>query len=159
MLLAPQIQSEVLMSRSSGLVIAVVLTAMFCTAAASFAQLGAAPRTPRDNVRGSLVGRTMSFEATAYCDDGTTKSGVDTRRGIVAADPDFLPVGSVVHVASLGPRYDGIYTVMDTGAKVQGRQIDLFMRSCNEAIVFGRQPLTLTVLRLGWNPARSVAAR
>jgi 3D (Asp-Asp-Asp) domain-containing protein len=71
---------------------------------------------------------------------------------VAAADPELLPVGSVVEVDSTEPRYDGIYTVMDTGPNVQGRQIDIYMWSCNEALQFGRQPVHLVVLRLGWNP-------
>jgi 3D (Asp-Asp-Asp) domain-containing protein len=71
---------------------------------------------------------------------------------VAAADPELLPVGSVVEVDSTEPRYDGIYTVMDTGPSVQGRQIDIYMWNCNEALQFGRQPVHLVVLRLGWNP-------
>jgi hypothetical protein len=41
---------------------------------------------------------------------------------------------------------------MDTGPAVQGRQVDVYMWSCNEALQFGRRPIHLTVLRLGWNP-------
>jgi len=42
--------------------------------------------------------------------------------------------------------------VMDTGPSVQGREVDVYMWSCNEALAFGRKPIQLTVLRLGWNP-------
>ena len=59
--------------------------------------------------------------------------------GIAAADPDLLPVGSVIQVDSLGDRYNGIYTIMDTGPAVQGRQVDIYMWSCNEALAFGRR--------------------
>ena len=38
------------------------------------------------------------------------------------------------------------------GPSVQGRHVDVYMWSCNEALQFGRQPIHLTVLRLGWNP-------
>jgi len=30
--------------------------------------------------------------------------------------------------------------------------VDVYMWSCNEALQFGRRPIHLTVLRLGWNP-------
>ena len=35
---------------------------------------------------------------------------------------------------------------------VQGREIDLYIWNCNEALRFGRQPVRLDILRLGWNP-------
>jgi len=101
-------------------------------------------------------GARLRFTATAYCRGTTTASGVNVRNGIAAADPDLLPVGSVVQVDRLGDRYNGIYTVMDTGPEVQGRHIDIYMWSCDEArYEFGKRTAGLTVLRLGWNPRAS----
>lgn len=100
-------------------------------------------------------GSRLRFTATAYCKGTTTASGVNVRTGIAAADPELLPVGSVVQVDRLGERYNGIYTIMDTGPKVQGRHIDIYMWSCHEALELGRRPFQLTVLRLGWNPKAS----
>jgi 3D (Asp-Asp-Asp) domain-containing protein len=100
-------------------------------------------------------GARLRFTATAYCKGQTTASGVQVRSGIAAADPDLLPVGSVVQIDALGERYNGIYTVMDTGPRVQGRHVDLYMWSCYEALDFGRKPIQLTVLRLGWSPKAS----
>jgi 3D (Asp-Asp-Asp) domain-containing protein len=97
-------------------------------------------------------GARLAFSATAYCKGITTASGAPAQSGIAAADPELLPVGSVVELDSLPPRYNGIYTVLDTGPSVQGRLLDLYMWSCHEALAFGRQSLKLTVLRLGWNP-------
>jgi 3D (Asp-Asp-Asp) domain-containing protein len=100
-------------------------------------------------------GRRLRFSATAYCKGTTTASGVNVRTGIAAADPDLLPVGSVIHVERVPEKYTGIYTVMDTGPAVQGRQIDIYMWSCYEALDFGRRTIQVTVLRLGWNPTAS----
>lgn len=101
------------------------------------------------------LGARLRFSATAYCKGTTTASGVNVRSGIAASDPDLLPVGSVVQIARLGEKYDGVYTVMDTGPKVQGRHLDLYMWSCYEALEFGRRPAEVTVLRLGWSPRTS----
>jgi 3D (Asp-Asp-Asp) domain-containing protein len=103
-------------------------------------------------------GARLRFTATAYCKGTTTTSGATVRTGIAAADPTLLPVGSVVQVESLSPRYNGIYTIMDTGPAVQGREIDIYMWNCNEALAFGRRSLTINVLRLGWNPRASSAS-
>ena len=97
-------------------------------------------------------GARLPFSATAYCKGTTTASGVGVRTGIAAADPRLLPVGSVVNVATGDNRYNGVYTVMDTGPKVQGRLLDLYMWSCHEALGFGRKDVQVTVLRLGWDP-------
>ena len=100
-------------------------------------------------------GAKLRFQATAYCKGTTTASGVGVRTGIAAADPQLLPVGSVVNVAVGDDRYNGVYTVMDTGPKVQGRILDLYIWSCHEALRFGRREVQVTILRLGWNPTAS----
>ena len=100
-------------------------------------------------------GARLRFSATAYCKGDTTASGVEVRTGVAAADPSILPGGSVVTVTTDNPRYNGVYTVMDTGPEVKGRELDLYLWSCKEALAFGRKQVQLTVLRLGWNPSNS----
>jgi 3D (Asp-Asp-Asp) domain-containing protein len=102
-----------------------------------------------------MPGARLPFNATAYCKGTTTASGVGVRSGIAAADPQLLPVGSVLNLAVGDDKYNGIYTVMDTGPKVQGRVLDLYMWSCHEALRFGRKNVQVTVLRLGWDPRAS----
>ena len=93
--------------------------------------------------------RTLEVEVTAYCDQGQTASGVQTRRGIVAADPDVLPFGSRIRVEGLAAPHNGIYDVEDTGSAVKGRIIDIFMADCGAAKWFGRQIARVQVLRVG----------
>lgn len=102
-----------------------------------------------------MAGSKLQFAATAYCKGTTTASGVNVRTGIAAADPALLPVGSVISVSTRDPKYNGVYTIMDTGPAVQGRVLDLYMWSCHEALAFGRKDADVTVLRLGWNPRDS----
>ena len=102
-----------------------------------------------------VPGSTLQFAATAYCKGTTTASGVGVRTGIAAGDPGILPVGSVVNVTTDDVKYNGIYTIMDTGPSVQGRVLDVYMWSCHEALAFGRKQVQVNVLRLGWNPNAS----
>ena len=111
--------------------------------------------TLRESTALPSPGSRLAFAATAYCKGITTTSGVAAQTGVAAADPELLPVGSVVDLDGLPQKYNGIYTVLDTGPAVQGRQVDVYMWSCNEALAFGRRPIRLTVLRLGWNPRSS----
>jgi 3D (Asp-Asp-Asp) domain-containing protein len=104
-------------------------------------------------------GSKLHFTATAYCKGETTASGVPVRTGIAAADPTLLPVGTVVRLDMPDSRYDGIWTIKDTGPAVQGRIVDLYLWSCHDALRFGRRPIELTVLRLGWNPQNSEPGR
>ena len=113
--------------------------------------------TTEATMRASM-GTSLDFSATAYCKGETTASGVNVRTGVAAADPTLLPVGSVVRIDTPDSKYDGIWTIMDTGPAVQGRSVDLYMWNCNEAIKFGRRPVRVNVMRLGWNPANSEPA-
>ena len=78
-----------------------------------------------------------SFSATAYCLSGKTAMGHKVRRGIIAADPRVLKLGSTVTIAGGG--YSGQYLVSDTGSRVKGKKIDIWMPNCSEARKFGRR--------------------
>ena len=95
-------------------------------------------------------GSRQTFQATAYCRGTTTASGVAVRAGIAASDPKILPTGSVIQVDGVRAPYAGIYTVLDTGPEIQGREVDLYMWNCDEAVRFGRKNISVTVLRKGW---------
>jgi 3D (Asp-Asp-Asp) domain-containing protein len=107
------------------------------------------------NPSAPVAGARLDFSATAYCKGTTTASGTEVRTGIAAADDGILPVGSVVNVSTDKQRYNGVYTIMDTGPRIQGRVLDLYMWNCTEALAFGRKAVQVTVLRLGWNPQAS----
>jgi 3D (Asp-Asp-Asp) domain-containing protein len=89
--------------------------------------------------------RSIPMKATAYARQGTTASGAKTRRGVIAADPRVLPLGTKVRVDNAGP-YSGHYVVKDTGRKIRGRKIDLFMPSRREAQKFGRKDVQVKVV-------------
>jgi 3D (Asp-Asp-Asp) domain-containing protein len=100
-------------------------------------------------------------EATAFSRDGVTKAGTEAHWGTAAADPRFLPLGTRIRVSGAGP-YSGTYVVADTGSKVDGRRIDLFIPSAHAAKDFGRKRVRVQVLRWGdWErkQARLRAAR
>ncbi|HEY4084591.1 MAG TPA: 3D domain-containing protein [Bryobacteraceae bacterium] len=108
--------------------------------AAKTTQLG--PKTRRHPL--------MKFVATAESVSGVTAKGTLTHEGIVAADPDLLPLGSLIRVTGAGT-YSGIYSVTDTGPKVQGRHIDIYMDDVHEAKVFGRQTVYVRIILRGNN--------
>jgi 3D (Asp-Asp-Asp) domain-containing protein len=104
------------------------------------------------------LGTPIRFDATAYCKGETTAAGVAVRAGIAAADPALLPLGSVIQVDTEAPGFSGVWTVLDTGPEIKGRELDLYVWSCHEALAFGRQPVRTTILRLGWDPKSSAPA-
>lgn len=88
----------------------------------------------------------LPFVATAYCTNGITASGVPVSRGIVAADPALLPLGTVIRVTGAAP-YDGTYRVLDTGALIRRRRIDVYIPDCAAAREFGRRSVHVLVIR------------
>jgi len=88
-----------------------------------------------------------SYVATAYSLRGRTATGQMVSKGIIAADPRFLPLGSRVRLQA--GTYSGEYVVADTGSMVRGRRIDIWTPTSREAMSFGRRLVKLTVLSLG----------
>lgn len=84
------------------------------------------------------------YVATAYSLRGRTASGRMVSKGLIAADPRLLPLGSRVRLEAGG--YSGEYLVADTGGAIRGRRIDIWTPSSGEAMRFGRRTVKLTVL-------------
>jgi len=99
-----------------------------------------------------------TFEMTAYvavCDTGctgVTATGYDVSSTIyspeglriVAADPEVLPLGSVVEISSGGNTIQAV--VMDTGGDINGNRLDLLVESEAEALEYGRQDVDVRIL-------------
>lgn len=88
-----------------------------------------------------------TYVATAYSLRGRTASGRMVAKGLIAADPRHLPLGSRVRIDA--GAYSGDYLVADTGALVRGKRIDIWTPSTREAMRFGKRKVKLTVLSLG----------
>lgn len=87
------------------------------------------------------------MEATAYLPtdgspEGITAMGIPATYGIVAVDPDVIPLGSRVYIPGYGEAL-----AADTGGAIYGYRIDLCMESYNEAMEFGRRNVTVFVLK------------
>jgi 3D (Asp-Asp-Asp) domain-containing protein len=92
--------------------------------------------------------RIYTMEATAYTADtakanptGYTANGMRAKWGIVAVDPDVIPLGTTVFI----PGY-GVAIAADTGGAIIGHRIDLCMERYGDAIRFGRQPVVVYVV-------------
>ena len=100
---------------------------------------------------------TETYSATAYSLRGRTASGQYVTRGLIAADPRHLPLGTRVRLDA-GP-WSGEYLVADTGGAIKGRKIDIWTPSTREALQFGRRNVKLTVLSIPVKRAKARATR
>ncbi|MDR3348616.1 MAG: peptidoglycan-binding protein [Acidaminococcales bacterium] len=98
------------------------------------------------NTPPSRYKRVLTMEATAYTSDDPgcglyTAGGNRLRRGLVAVDPRFIPLGTRLFVAGYG------YAVADdTGGAIKGSRIDLAYESRPDALKFGRRMVTVYIL-------------
>ncbi|MCM0647996.1 3D domain-containing protein [Clostridium swellfunianum] len=89
---------------------------------------------------------TYSMTATAYAGGTLTAMGLKPIRdpnglSTIAVDPTVIPLGSKVFI----PGY-GYAIASDTGGKIKGNIIDLYMNSVAECITWGRRPVTLNLV-------------
>jgi len=115
----------------------------------------AAPTTAVRTAEEPALVAASPYVATAYSLRGRTASGRMVSRGLIAADPAVLPLGSRVRLDH--PGYSGEYLVADTGGAIRGRRIDIWIPSTSEAMRFGRRTVKLTVLSYGTRRTRRVA--
>lgn len=97
----------------------------------------------------SRGGSTLSFSkayqmrATAYSAPGSrTSSGAYTGWGVVAVDPNVIPIGTRLYVEGYGEA-----VALDTGTAIKGNAIDLHMSTLQECISWGAQYVMVYVLK------------
>lgn len=91
-------------------------------------------------------GDPVPVEITAYCLTRTqTRRGRYVRAGIVATDPRLFPLARYLELY-VGRRYLGRFLVDDTGLKIKGNKIDVWMPTCREARIFGRRKGTAVLV-------------
>jgi len=105
----------------------------------------------------TLSTASQNYAATAYSLRGRTASGKPVSRGLIAADPALLPLGTRVRVEA--GSLSGEYLVADTGGAVRGRHIDIWMPTSREARQFGRRTVKVTVLAFGARRGRPLSTR
>lgn len=77
-----------------------------------------------------------------------TYLGTNVRPGIIAVDPDVIPLGSRVYIQF--PDGNGMYaTAEDTGGAIKGNRIDVAKWSVGEAQDFGMQKAKVFILEKG----------
>ncbi len=92
----------------------------------------------------------MDVEATAYTPDaglgaaatGITRTGRRARFGVIAVDPQVIPLHSLVFVEGYG-----FAVAADTGGAIKGRKIDICVMSNAEARQWGRRKVRIHVFK------------
>lgn len=105
--------------------------------------------------------RTIDLEATAYtafCSSGCigiTATGKDVSntvyhegRRVVAVDPDVIPLYTIMEIQYPDGRKEEVIA-LDTGGAIQGYRLDILVKTKQKAVNFGRQDVTVKVIKWG----------
>ena len=92
------------------------------------------------------VKEVISMEATAYLPtdgggDGITATGIRARHGVVAVDPNVIPLGTRVYIPGYGEAI-----AADTGGDIVGNRIDVVLEDYGFAMQFGRRTVDVYIL-------------
>lgn len=91
--------------------------------------------------------KVIAMTATAYSAGGTTATGVPAQWGVVAVDPDVIPLGTKVYVETADGKYIyGTAVAADTGGAIKGNKIDICVNTHAEAYSFGRRTVNVYIL-------------
>ena len=84
----------------------------------------------------------LRVDAVAYHLPGKTASGLPVRNGVVAVDPELIPLGTRLFVPGYGKAI-----AADVGVAINGPIIDLWMPSDEQARKWGRKTVVITIYR------------
>lgn len=91
--------------------------------------------------------KVIAMTATAYSAGGTTATGVPAKWGVVAVDPDVIPLGTKVYVETADGKYIyGTAVAADIGSAIKGNKIDICVNTRAEAYSFGRRTVNVYIL-------------
>lgn len=92
------------------------------------------------------TGRAMYVSASGYSayDPGNSKhtaSGTPVRHGVIAVDPNVIPLGTHVFIPGYGEA-----VAEDIGGAIRGHRIDVAFDTHEEALSFGRRDLEIVII-------------
>lgn len=112
--------------------------------------------------RGEVVrySKVLDMRATAYTSSyqdtgkspgdphfGITYTGTKAKKGVIAVDPDIIPLGTRVYIETEGRGADyGFAVAADIGSAIQGKIIDLYMDTQAAANSWGRRNVKVYIL-------------
>ena len=91
------------------------------------------------------AGRKMRVHSTAYTSaegGGLSYTGEKLEWGIIAVDPNVIPLGSTVYI----PQFDMTFKAIDTGSAIKGNRIDIYFGNLTKALDWGIRNIDIIVI-------------
>ena len=113
-----------------------------------------------------LLYESRTVVATAYTPDPSENGGLTIsmtgkrlKHGIIAVDPEYIPIHSRIYVPPIRIKTKRGYVVIrygwgvaeDTGGRIKGNRIDLCDPSRHWNLLFGRRKINIKILRFHGN--------
>ena len=98
-------------------------------------------------INGHAYTKQISAKVTAYTPfdagcNGITASGTTAKKGVIAVDPNVIPLGTKVYI----PGY-GVAVAQDTGGAIKGNRIDVCYATKGEAFAWGVRNVPVYILQ------------
>lgn len=91
----------------------------------------------------TMKAKEMKVKATAYSNDPITYTGTKPQvMKTIAVDPSVIPLGSRVYI----PEFDKVFIAEDTGGKIKGNRIDIYMQDYDTCMQWGIRDITIYIL-------------
>ncbi|EPC8411098.1 3D domain-containing protein [Bacillus thuringiensis] len=112
-------------------------------------EVQSAPQTKAEGGSGGYQGwNKVNVEATGYSNvadelggGDLTAIGTGVRWGVIAVDPNVIPLGSKVYI----PAFGRTFIAEDTGGMIKGNRIDVFFNHGDQARTWGRKNIEVYV--------------
>ncbi|HDR7066973.1 TPA: hypothetical protein QCW42_004079 [Bacillus cereus] len=112
-------------------------------------EVQSAPQAKEDSGDNGYQGwKKLNVEATGYSNvadelggGDLTAIGTGVRWGVIAVDPNVIPLGSTVYI----PAFGQTFIAEDTGGMIKGSRIDVFFNHGNQARTWGRKNIEVYV--------------
>ena len=98
-------------------------------------------------IHGHAYTKSIKAKVTAYTPydagcNGITATGTTAKKGVIAVDPNVIPLGTRVYI----PGY-GVAVAQDTGGAIKGNRVDVCYMSKNEAFSWGVRNVPVYILQ------------
>lgn len=91
----------------------------------------------------TVKAKELKVKATAYSNDPITYTGTKPQvMKTIAVDPSVIPLGSKVYI----PEFDKVFIAEDTGGKIKGNRIDIYMQDYDTCMQWGIRDITIYIL-------------
>lgn len=98
------------------------------------------PGASRHNGRRELWVTASGYSAYDPGNSHYTTTGTLLKKGIIAVDPELIPLGTRLYIPGYGEAFAG-----DVGSGIRGNKIDIAFDTREEALNFGRQTIAIYI--------------